>query len=92
MIQARERFSRCLEINIDKTKANGSRSDGEITKNLTDVLQPYRAGQCPVCIQYNSGAEFTRMTLGNDWKIQPSEDLLGRLRGLFGDDVVNVLY
>lgn len=29
---------------------------------------------------------------GDDWKIQPSEDLLGRLRGLFGDEVVNVIY
>jgi len=92
MTQAREKFSRCLEINIDKTKANGSWSEVELTRNLTDVLQPYREGQCPVCIQYNSGAELTRLTLGDDWRIQPSEDLLGRLRHLFSDEQVNVLY
>ncbi len=90
--QAREKFSRCLEINIDKSKANGSWSEAELTRSLTDVLQPYREGECPVCIQYNSGAEFTRMTLGDDWKIQPSEDLLGRLRHLFSDDEVNIVY
>ena len=90
--QAREKFSRCLEIKIDKSKANGSWSDSEITKNLTDVLQTYREGECPVCIQYNSGGELSLITLGEDWKIQPSEDLLGRLRGVFGDDGVNVLY
>ncbi|MCW8922549.1 MAG: DNA polymerase III subunit alpha [Gammaproteobacteria bacterium] len=92
MTQAREKFSRCLEINIDKTKANGSWSEAELTRNLSDVLQAYREGQCPVCIQYNSGKELTRMTLGDDWRVQPNEDLLGRLRHLFSDEQVNVIY
>ncbi|MDH3342489.1 MAG: DNA polymerase III subunit alpha, partial [Gammaproteobacteria bacterium] len=92
MVQAREKFSRCLEINLDKTKANGSWSEVELIRNLTDVLQPYREGQCPVYIQYNSGTEISLMNLGDDWKIQPSEDLLGRLRHLFSDEQVNVRY
>ena len=92
MTQAREKFSRCLEINIDKTKANGSWSESEMTRQLGDVLQAYREGQCPVCIQYNSGTELTVMNLGDDWKIQPSEDLLGRLRHLFSEEQVNILY
>ena len=49
--QARENFSRCLEINIDRKKINGSWSDAGVTTQLTDVLQTYREGQCPVCIQ-----------------------------------------
>ncbi|MDH5612256.1 MAG: DNA polymerase III subunit alpha [Gammaproteobacteria bacterium] len=92
MTQAREKFSRCLEINIDRTKANGSWSEAEVTRQLGDVLQAYREGQCPVYIQYNSGAELSRLALGDDWKIRPSEDLLNRLRHLFSEEQINVIY
>ena len=90
--QAREKFSRGLEINIDKTKANGSWSEAQLTQQLSDTLQAYREGQCPVFIQYNSGSEFTRLALGDDWKIKPSEDLLNRLKHLFSDEQINVIY
>ncbi|MDA3870338.1 MAG: DNA polymerase III subunit alpha [Gammaproteobacteria bacterium] len=92
MTEARERFSRCLEINIDKNKANGSWSETQLTQQLSDALQAYREGQCPVYIQYNNGSEHTRLTLGEDWKVQPNEDLLNRLRRLFSDEQINVIY
>ena len=90
--QARETFSRCLEINIDKQRVNGNWSDTGITGQLTDVLQTYREGQCPVSIQYVSGTEQTRMVLGDEWKVQPSDELLNRLQGLFTEDQVRMVY
>ena len=90
--QAREAFSRCLEINIDKTRANGSWSDAGMTGQLTDVLQTYREGQCPVSIQYISETEETRLTLGDEWKVQPSDELLARLQNLFTEDQVRMVY
>ncbi|MGB5398446.1 MAG: DNA polymerase III subunit alpha, partial [Gammaproteobacteria bacterium] len=92
MTQAREKFSRCLEISFDKRRLNGSWSDESMASSLSDVLQTYREGQCPVCVEYNTGGEVTRMALGNDWKVQPSDELLTRLRTLFDDDQVKVVY
>ena len=92
MTQAREKFSRCLEINIDKARANCSWSESELTRNLTDVLQAYREGQCPVFIQYSNGSETSRLSLGDNWRVQPNEDLLTRLRHMFDDDQIQVIY
>ena len=90
--QAREKFSRCLEIKVDKTKANGSWSDDKVTSQLGDVLQTYREGHCPVCIQYVSDTEHTRLTLGDDWSVQPSDELMNRLRHIFSEDHINMIY
>lgn len=90
--QAREKFSRCLEIRVDKTKANGDWSDEKMTSQLNDVLQTYREGKCPVCIQYVSDTENTRLALGDDWNVQPSDELMNRLRHLFSDDQINIIY
>ena len=90
--QARENFSRCVEISLDKSKANGDWSDNGVATQLTDVLQTYREGRCPVCIQYNSGKEITRLSLGDNWKVQPSDELLNRLQGLFSEENVRVVY
>jgi DNA polymerase-3 subunit alpha len=92
MTEAREHFSRCLEIHVDKRRVNGSWSDESMLSNLSEVLQTYREGSCPVCVEYNSGAEVTRMALGTDWKVRPTDELLSRLRSVFNDDQVKVVY
>ena len=92
MTQAREKFSRCLEISFDRRRLNGSWTDESMATRLSDVLQTYREGQCPVCVEYNSGAEITRMALGDDWRVQPTDELLHRLRALFDEEQVRVVY
>jgi DNA polymerase-3 subunit alpha len=90
--QAREHFSRCLEINVDKTRINGKWSGATMVKELTNVLQTYREGACPVCVSYNNGSEQSRMMLGDDWKIQPTDELLNRLEHLLSDGQVRMVY
>jgi DNA polymerase-3 subunit alpha len=90
--QAREHFSRCLEINVDKDRINGNWSGAEMVQELTGVLQTYREGSCPVCVYYNSGTEQSRMMLGDEWKIQPTDELLHRLEGLLSDGMVRMVY
>ena len=90
--QARELFSRCIEIKVDKTKANGDWSDAKVTSQLTDVLQTYREGKCPVCIEYISHTELTRLTLGESWNVQPSDELINRLRHVFSEEYINIIY
>jgi DNA polymerase-3 subunit alpha len=63
-----------------------------MVNQLTDVLQTYREGPCPVFVQYNSGKEHTRLSLGEGWKVHPSEELIIRLRHVFDDECVKVIY
>jgi DNA polymerase-3 subunit alpha len=90
--QAREHFSRCLEINVDKARINGGWSGPGMVQELTGVLQTYREGECPVCVSYNSGSESSRMMLGDEWRVQPTDELLGRLEHLLSDGMVRMVY
>ena len=90
--QAREQFSRCLEINVDKSRINGGWSGPGMVQELTGVLQTYREGGCPVCVSYNSGSESSRMMLGDEWRVQPTDELLNRLEGLLSDGLVRMVY
>jgi len=90
--QAREKFSHGIEIRFDRTRSNGDWSDDGMANKLTGVLKTYREGQCPVCVQYNSGKEQTRLSLGDDWKVSPSDELITRLQGVFSEDDVRVVY
>ena len=92
MTQARERFSRGLQISLNRGKANGSWSDEKITRQLTDVLNTYREGNCPVSIEYNSGTDVSQFVLGEEWNVVPSDELLIRLDKTFGEAFVDVIY
>jgi DNA polymerase-3 subunit alpha len=92
MTQAREKFARGLQIKFDRSKANGSWSDSNVTKQLTDVLHTYREGNCPVNIEYNSGTDISQFVLGEEWNVVPSDDLLTRLNKVFGEEQIVVMY
>jgi len=92
MTQAREKFARGLQIKLDRSKANGSWSDVNITKQLTDVLHTYREGNCPINIEYNSGTEMSQYVLGEEWNVVPSDDLLTRLDKVFGAEQIEIMY
>ena len=92
MAQAREKFARGLQIKFDRSKANGSWSDSNITQQLTEVLHTYREGSCPVNIEYNSGSEISQYILGEEWNVVPSDDLLNRLDKVFGPEQIEMMY
>jgi DNA polymerase-3 subunit alpha len=92
MTQAREKFSRGLQIKLDRSKANGNWSDSRITQQLTDVLHTYRDGHCPVNIEYNTGTDISQFVLGEEWNVVPSDELINRLDKVFGLEQVSLLY
>ncbi len=92
MTQAREKFARGLQIKFDRSKANGSWSDTNVTKQLTEVLHTYREGNCPINIEYNSGSDISQFVLGEEWNVVPSDDLLTRLDKVFGAEHIEIMY
>jgi len=92
MTQAREKFARGLQIKLDRSKANGSWSDANITQQLTEVLNTYREGNCPVNIEYNSGRDISQFVLGEEWNVVPSDELLTRLDKVYGQEQIEIMY
>ncbi|MDH5777876.1 MAG: DNA polymerase III subunit alpha, partial [Gammaproteobacteria bacterium] len=85
--QAREHFARGLQVCVDEKKAaNGFISD------LQQTLSPYKEGFCPVIIDYHRADARAPLTLGPEWKVHPTDELLHRLRDLAGEEQVEVIY
>ena len=92
MAQAREKFARGLQIKLNRSTANGSWSDNAIINQLTEVLQTYREGHCPVNIEYSNGSDVSQFLLGEEWNVIPTDDLLIRLDKTFGAEQIEVMY
>jgi DNA polymerase-3 subunit alpha len=85
--QAREVYARRLIVSVGAQKAGNG-----FVKSLAAVLTPYCEGSCPVGIQYQNGAAQAHITLGDEWRVHPTDELLHRLRELAGESQVKVMY
>ena len=85
--EARQKFAQRLEINLQQL--NG---DHSIVQKLNKVLNPFREGGCPVWINYSRGDVAAKLSLGEDWRVQPSDELISRLDKLAGEENVTVVY
>ncbi|VAW76130.1 DNA polymerase III alpha subunit [hydrothermal vent metagenome] len=85
--QAREVFARRLVLDVDSQQAGNG-----FMKSLASVLTPFREGDCPVGIQYHGDAARAHLTLGDEWRVHPTDELLNRLRELAGEEQVRVVY
>ena len=95
MTQARDHYSKRLEIDLNGTALNSASlngNGGNVIDQLTNVLQPFRNGGCPVWINYHTKGADTILSLGDDWKVQPTDELLSRLCTLFKEKDVRVVY
>ncbi|MGR9045854.1 MAG: DNA polymerase III subunit alpha [Gammaproteobacteria bacterium] len=88
--EARELYSRC--ISLDWPGENKGTALKTFIDKLSDVLQPFQGGRCPVVINYQSEQAKASLQLGEGWRIQPTEELLNRLRRLLAPGLVEVRY
>ena len=64
--EARQKFARRLEI-----KLTSSDGDHSIVQKLNQVLNPFREGSCPIWIDYTRDDVMAKISLSDDWKVQP---------------------
>lgn len=85
---ARSHFARRVSIKVDQMRAcNG------FVDELADVLAPYcRPGKTPVCIEYDGRGACAGITLGDAWRVVPSEELMRNLEALAGTEHVDIVY
>ncbi len=81
--QARERFAKRLVIKVGAEKAGNG-----FVQSLAETLRPFREGSCPVWVDYRSHDAGARLSLGADWRICPTDELMHRLYALAGRDQV----
>jgi DNA polymerase-3 subunit alpha len=64
----------------------------ERVQQLHELLQPYSGEGTPLRLQYRRPGCEGRLRLGEDWRVTPADALLKRLRGLLGEEAVEVVY
>ena len=59
---------------------------------MREVLTLYRGGRLAIQLEYHSPQGQGRFLLGDDWRVQPTDELIKRLRQLLGQEAVKVAY
>ena len=81
LVDARQSLAEHLLLEVPAAAAR----NGLVAK-LREVLEPFRQGATPVCVEYVGDGAKARIRLGADWQVRPSDDLLLRLREILGDE------
>ncbi|MGY3946988.1 DNA polymerase III subunit alpha [Aeromonas allosaccharophila] len=84
---ARERFARAIRITLDE-----QRIDDRFFPRLCEILEPARAGVCPVQVNYRRLGSRVRLTLGTEWRVTPTDQLIDDLRVLLGRERVELVF
>lgn len=84
---ARERFARAIRISLDE-----QRIDDRFLPRLCEILEPARAGVCPVQVNYRRPGSRVRLTLGTEWRVTPTDQLIDDLRVLLGRERVELVF
>ena len=84
--QARESFARGINLSLNLPESVN------ILEKLSDALNPFKGGSCPVSINYTSTQARATVQLGDEWRIHPTDELISRLKSLFGSTAVKIRY
>lgn len=90
MEQAREFFARSIQLTWDV--AGNELESGAFVARLVSALEPFKGGGCPVGINYTAQQARTSVLLGDEWRVHPTDELILRLRSLFGAAAVDIRY
>lgn len=75
----------CLSVNASTLPTN-------FADQLSELLDPYRDGRCPIVIDYQRRDARGQLRLGAAWHVHPEDDLLQRLRETYGAQSVHLVY
>ncbi|SJM94054.1 DNA polymerase III subunit alpha [Crenothrix polyspora] len=88
--QARVVFARHIQLSWDA--AENTLAPEVFMAKLKAVLQPFSGGTCPIILTYSTATEQANVQFGDQWRINPTDVLLGQLKVLLGANAVLVKY
>jgi len=62
------------------------------SSRLAEILKPWRGGQCAITVEYRGRGATGALTLGPDWNVKPTRELIEHLEGFVGDGGLEVKY
>ncbi|TLZ25858.1 MAG: DNA polymerase III subunit alpha, partial [Gammaproteobacteria bacterium] len=84
-----EVLSRCAQrLVIRCTHADAA----ALCERLATMLTPWRGGPCPITIEYTGREAHGALTLGGEWSVRASRELLEQLEGVLGRGALQVIY
>ena len=83
------RLSRVREIRLEVFDGG---LDQKLRKLIKEALLTSGGGDCPITVDYFQPKGSARVVLGDQWRVNPSDDLLERLRGTVGGEHVEIVY
>ncbi len=86
LLEARAQAVRAVEIRLDESDFHGN-----FSAQFQRLLGEHR-GSCPVVIDYRRRGATATLRLPEAWRVQPSDELLQRLRENFGAERVRLAY
>jgi DNA polymerase III subunit alpha len=86
--QARAHYAGLLNL---KVKLNGLDASG-FREKLLQILHPFRGGSTGIRLRYQTSTASGDIQLGQDWRVNPTDELIRRLEQLVGPGAVNVEY
>ncbi|MCE0494397.1 DNA polymerase III subunit alpha [Vibrio salinus] len=82
---AREKHAKSLSLSVYREQV-----DKPFFERFCQILEPHKSGSVPVHVYYQRENARARLTLGTEWRITPSDDLLYELKQLLGQDQVEL--
>ena len=91
--EARRLVIRCTPADTATGAAGtATAASGVFLERLAAILTPWRPGPCPVTIEYTANSASGALTLGPEWTVRASRELLEQLERLVGSGAVEVVY
>ncbi|MCW8419048.1 DNA polymerase III subunit alpha [Fluoribacter dumoffii] len=81
---ARTKFARCLELRLHS-------GNQVILSSIQSLLKSY-TGRCSVQFSYSNEYARAQLSLAPQWQVMPSDELLGHLANLLGEEKVVMRY
>jgi DNA polymerase III subunit alpha len=83
----RRKCAQGLAINID-----GLAMEPATIDQLRDAVMPYIGGNCPLQVRYRLNGYGGELSLGDQWNVEPSDELIHKLKQLLGSDSVSLTF
>ena len=80
--QAREKRIKAIKMTLNMVQIEANFFD-----KLQKVLEPYKFGTCPIKVYYQRPDALAQLTLGTEWCVTPSDDLIHKLSLMAAQDV-----
>ena len=100
LLEARQSHISALRLQLceadfveQRAVSNGSYQPQAFDISLKQLLEPsLQGGNTPVLIDYQREGACGQLVLGDQWQVQPSDELIQRLKERFGDGAVSLAF